>query len=555
MVWRWLPAFILLFWTASGSALARGPAAHLSVSPLHALAGGTHLRDPQFRVISFDDLKPAGARVAECWQGIGIDRRQRVYLGVSDRGGANPDDAIIFRYDSNTGGREFLSTLRTISTAEGNAHPGETFAKIHTGFYEHDGKMYFASHDFHGLDDPMNHRGGHFYSLDLETDHFEDLSKSDPGGVSIAHQGIIAMDVLTSLNKLVGMTFMSLERGDILLYDLGTRRTTVYPTPDVPHFNISRKIIGGRNGKAYFSYDAENFWLLRLDPATGMIERTPRQNILRRGFLHGMAKTRDEQTVYVVDLAGHLYQFDVAGEVLTDLGSLMPPSDPREVGEIATLALSSDETKLYTLPYWFERREGPAALFEYDLVTGERRRLADAPEDLWAGEFSGSGVTDSEGRVYFCWHDYASGDRARLLQINGTATLESADSEGSSTTSPSKAGCFIATAAYGTPLAAEVEILRRFRDRNLLPYIPGRILIGLYYRMSPGPARVIASHDRLRAIVRVGLIPVIRFAQLALWCPALGLLTAAGLVLLLPAWVMLLYSADDPPAESITRSR
>jgi hypothetical protein len=345
------------------------------------------------------------------------------------------------------------------------------------------------------------------------------------------------MDVLPSVNKLAGMTFMSLERGDILLYDLGTRRTTFYATPDVPHFNISRKIIGGTNGKVYFSYDAENFWLLRLDALGGVIEPTPRENRLRRGFLHGMAKSRDEHTVYVVDLAAHLYQFDVTAEVLTDLGSLMPPDDPRTVNEIATLALSSDETKLYTLPYWFERREGPAALFEYDLATGERRRLADAPQDLWAGEFSGSGVTDSEGRVYFCWHDYASGDRARLLQIYDTASPEPTDSGASA--SPSKAGCFIATAAYGTPMAPQVEILRQFRDRLLMPYTPARALVSLYYRLSPAPAKVIASHEGIRAIVRVGLLPVIGFAHLALWSPALALLPAGSIVILVCLWIAL----------------
>ncbi len=66
--------------------------------------------------------------------------------------------------------------------------------------------------------------------------------------------------------------------------------------------------------------------------------------------------------------------------------------------------------------------------------------------------------------------------------------------------------CFIATAAYGTDAAREIEILREFRDEILLRNSLGYRFVSFYYRTSPPLADFIAKHDVLRAIVREGLV-------------------------------------------------
>jgi tetratricopeptide (TPR) repeat protein len=79
---------------------------------------------------------------------------------------------------------------------------------------------------------------------------------------------------------------------------------------------------------------------------------------------------------------------------------------------------------------------------------------------------------------------------------------------------PKKGMCFIATAAYGSPVAQEVVALSRFRDEVLLKSTLGRVFVAAYYRASPPLASVIARSDLLRAATRrLILLPVLRIVS------------------------------------------
>lgn len=73
--------------------------------------------------------------------------------------------------------------------------------------------------------------------------------------------------------------------------------------------------------------------------------------------------------------------------------------------------------------------------------------------------------------------------------------------------------CFIATAAYGTPLAQEIGVLRRFRDRHLVNNALGRSVVDAYYKVGPKLASIIQDRDDLRAATRTLLTPLVALVR------------------------------------------
>jgi hypothetical protein len=91
------------------------------------------------------------------------------------------------------------------------------------------------------------------------------------------------------------------------------------------------------------------------------------------------------------------------------------------------------------------------------------------------------------------------------LRYNG-AVIEGATRPFTTAPGASPSFCFIATAAYGTPTAEQIDVLREFRDVVLLESAAGSRFAVLYYRFAPPISDLVARSDLSRTLVRKLLV-------------------------------------------------
>jgi hypothetical protein len=115
------------------------------------------------------------------------------------------------------------------------------------------------------------------------------------------------------------------------------------------------------------------------------------------------------------------------------------------------------------------------------------------------------------GTVNTLQHTYTNaGDytlRVRVSDNDGGTATATALLTVSSTGGDSR--CFIATAAYGSPMEMEVMTLRRFRDHYLLDNSVGSKFVELYYAISPPLADAIRERGWARDVMRALLRPLV----------------------------------------------
>ncbi|AHI04852.1 hypothetical protein BDW_01710 [Bdellovibrio bacteriovorus W] len=76
--------------------------------------------------------------------------------------------------------------------------------------------------------------------------------------------------------------------------------------------------------------------------------------------------------------------------------------------------------------------------------------------------------------------------------------------------------CFIATAAFGSQMASEVDTFRAFRNEYLLSHDLGTRFVKAYYQFGPPVAEFISQSEGLRAMARGVLWPLLILVQLIL---------------------------------------
>ncbi len=79
--------------------------------------------------------------------------------------------------------------------------------------------------------------------------------------------------------------------------------------------------------------------------------------------------------------------------------------------------------------------------------------------------------------------------------------------------SKSRAGCFIATAVYGSYDSPEVRVLRQFRDQALAPRTAGRLAIAVYYKIGPQLVRAVGRRTMFQRVMRPALDNLVRALQ------------------------------------------
>jgi len=164
----------------------------------------------------------------------------------------------------------------------------------------------------------------------------------------------------------------------------------------------------------------------------------------------------------------------------------------------------------------------------FDLPAGERRIVL----SFVTGQ---PNLPDAVGIVKALAHPNTgtnTRDYMTVAEINDVVNVALAvkavgsDSSGSDT-------CFIATAAYGTPMAEEINTLRSMRDTYMLNNAIGIACVDSYYRFSPPIADFIAQSAILRAIVRTILTPIVFLGKIALVSPLLGAVAGLAMTILL----------------------
>jgi hypothetical protein len=202
------------------------------------------------------------------------------------------------------------------------------------------------------------------------------------------------------------------------------------------------------------------------------------------------------------------------------------PPGPEPVGAVTNLSVRTHENALRShswvrISFGAARSERPIHSYDVRVAT---EPIVDAESFIRNGRPAKNATDDAEGATALMLPisvpeggliEAAIGDlvaqthyyvAARATdELNRSGPIRVVEVDTTARTFATVTPCFIATAAYGTPLAREISVLRGVRDRYLESNALGRELVAAYYRFGPAAAEVVARHPWLQALVRTAL--------------------------------------------------
>ncbi len=192
------------------------------------------------------------------------------------------------------------------------------------------------------------------------------------------------------------------------------------------------------------------------------------------------------------------------------------------------------EMRIYYTPEYVDRTDHTNPVRKPFLVDveGYSAKQSELPEIILLHMLShaydclkGIPVLSWEGRALELENGYREReDKHYAKRANGLVSLPAGDPFTGMTYDLGGCGCFVATAAYGSPYEPEVASLRRFRDDLLLRTRTGAAFFARfyaqYYRFSPAIAELIDRDAALRDAARWGVTPIVRYLEIAQNFPA-----------------------------------
>lgn len=226
-------------------------------------------------------------------------------------------------------------------------------------------------------------------------------------------------------------------------------------------------------------------------------------------------------TCAATDQRGAARPFPVGGNCDIGAFEFRPPVDLAITNSDGAVCAEQGDVLSYTITVRNKSTEDASGVTVTDVLPGGVTYVSATPD---AGSCSFSNGTVSCGLGILIAGTSVGitlkvkADTVQRVNNTATVTLNELDTNLADNTATDNTDinckCFIATAAFGSPMAEKVRVLRAFRDQYLMTNAAGRRFVQLYYRYSPAIAAQISKDDTLRAAVRAALEPIVWLGRL-----------------------------------------